>query len=124
MAQAETIQERKRLLALSLDLSRLGITTSGRALRRRLHPVRAAGACLRRHPLGIFAASTGAAALLTCLLRPRSRETHKRKSFPRRLAGWTLSLAAPALRSWFLKQAKSYLDLPSAPPSTDSLLGH
>ena len=123
MASKETIQERKRQLALRLDSSRDGLTSSSRELRRRLSPTRAIAGYLRRHPVQIFGATTGVVAIATYLLRPRSREARKPRSLKRRLVSWILSLVKPAIRLWVLKHAKSYIQGTPAPPATDSLLG-
>ena len=120
MAQ-ETQDLRKRQLALSLDSSRRCLTTSARELRRRLSPAHAAGSYIRRHPVQIFGATTAGVALLTFLFRPRHGGKKSPKSLPKHLFGWIISLAKPAIRAWFLNQAKGYLR--SKPTESDSRLG-
>ncbi|MEO1843239.1 MAG: hypothetical protein ABGZ37_03065, partial [Akkermansiaceae bacterium] len=57
----------------------------------------------------IFGATTAGVALLTFLFRPRHGVKKSAKSLPKRLIGWIISLAKPAIRAWFLNQAKGYL---------------
>ena len=124
MAQSiQDLRERKRELALSLDASRRSLRESGRTLRARLNPVRAAGSYLRKYPLRVFGGTTIGIAVLTYLWRPRSREQKPRKSLTRSLLGGVISLFKPALRVWILKQAKEFMQTKHAEPKTDSLLG-
>ncbi len=122
-AEQESIRERKRQLALSLDASRSRLTSRGRELRRRLSPANAIGTYFRKHPLRVFGATAAGVAILTYFLRSRHRIRKSRKSLSRRSVGWVLALLKPALRFWFLNQAKTYIHTKQVPPETESLLG-
>ena len=115
--------ERKRQLALSLDSSRQALTTSGQDLKRRLSPVHAVNSYFRRHPMQVFGATAAGVALLTYLLRRPPREKKPRKSLSRRLLGWGIALAKPAVKAWVLNYAKGYLWVKPPKTETDSLLG-
>lgn len=123
MAAEETLQEKKRRLALSLDASRHRLRANRQELQQQLRPSHAAARYLRHHPWRVFGGTAVGVALLTILLRPRPRDERKRHPLLRRLIGFGGSLALPALRFWVVKQAKTYLQQPDQPLSTESLLG-
>lgn len=124
-SRQESLRERKRQLALSIDASRHQLTSDARDLRAGLNPVRGLSSYLRRHPLRVFGTTTLGVAALTWICRTRRRsDTPKPKRKRSLLLRLTLKLAKPAIRVWFLNRTRNYFQNRFPGSVLDSLLGH